>query len=112
MVNNHGDRKSPKWGYGTPYKWPKPWLLNGGDPITTYIHLRYSTVSQREIFERQKKKERYDRWIARKTLWINVDELDIAEEMMDEFKEMLLRLLSWHLPLFQLCFQVGGVENE
>ena len=28
-VNNHGDRKSPKWGYGTPYKWPK-WLINGG----------------------------------------------------------------------------------
>ncbi len=29
VVNNHGDRKSPKWGYGTPYKWPK-WLINGG----------------------------------------------------------------------------------
>ena len=22
VVHNHGDRKSPKWGYGTPYKWP------------------------------------------------------------------------------------------
>ena len=28
MVNNHGDRKSPKWG-DSPYKWPK-WLINGG----------------------------------------------------------------------------------
>ena len=28
VVNNHGDRKSPKWGY-SPYKWPK-WLINGG----------------------------------------------------------------------------------
>ena len=32
MVNNHGDRKSPKWGYGTPYKWPFQSLINGGDP--------------------------------------------------------------------------------
>ena len=30
VVNNHGDRKSPKWDY-SPYKWPK-WLINGGDP--------------------------------------------------------------------------------
>ena len=36
MVNNHGDRKSPKWGY-SPYKWPK-WLVNRGDPN----HLRPS----------------------------------------------------------------------
>ena len=28
VVNNHGDRKSPKWGY-SPYKWPK-WLINRG----------------------------------------------------------------------------------
>ena len=27
--NNHGDRKSPKWGCGTPSKWPK-WFINGG----------------------------------------------------------------------------------
>ena len=31
MINNHGDRKSPNWGCGTPSKWPK-WLINGGDP--------------------------------------------------------------------------------
>ena len=28
VVNNHGDRKSPKWGY-SPSKWTK-WLVNGG----------------------------------------------------------------------------------
>ena len=28
VVNNHGDRKSPKWGC-SPYKWPK-WLVNRG----------------------------------------------------------------------------------
>ena len=28
VVNNHGDRKSPKQGC-SPYKWPK-WLINGG----------------------------------------------------------------------------------
>ena len=28
VVNNHGDRKSPKWGC-SPYKWPK-WLINRG----------------------------------------------------------------------------------
>ena len=27
VVSNHGDRKSPKWGCGTPSKWPK-WLIN------------------------------------------------------------------------------------
>ena len=36
VVNNLGDRKSPKWGCGTPSKWSK-WLINGGDPI----YLRY-----------------------------------------------------------------------
>jgi len=30
VVNNHGDRKSPKWGY-SPSKWPK-WRINTGDP--------------------------------------------------------------------------------
>ena len=28
VVNNHGDRKSPKWG-NSPSKWPK-WFVNGG----------------------------------------------------------------------------------
>ena len=34
MVNNHGDRKSPNWGCGTPYKCPK-WLINGGYYLLT-----------------------------------------------------------------------------
>ena len=29
MVNSHGDRTSPNWGY-SPSKWPK-WLVNGGN---------------------------------------------------------------------------------
>ncbi len=39
VVNNHGDRRSPKWGCGTPYKWPNliHGLFSGGDPITTYV---------------------------------------------------------------------------
>ncbi len=31
ITMDHGDRKSPKWGCGTPSKWPK-WLINGGYP--------------------------------------------------------------------------------
>ena len=32
--NNHGDRKSPNWGYGTPYKWPFHGLYIG---VLNYI---------------------------------------------------------------------------
>ena len=33
VVNNHGDRKSPIWGY-SPSKWPK-WLINEGYYLLT-----------------------------------------------------------------------------
>ena len=36
MVSNHGDRKSPKWGYGTPYKWQFYGSYMGVIP-TTYV---------------------------------------------------------------------------
>ena len=29
---SHDDHKSPKWGCGTPSKWPFLWFVNGGDP--------------------------------------------------------------------------------
>ena len=31
VVNNHGDRKSPKYSCSSS-KWPFLWLINGGDP--------------------------------------------------------------------------------
>ena len=40
MVNDHGDRKSPKDRVvgPLPYMAMKMAEINGGDPITTYIH--------------------------------------------------------------------------
>ena len=35
MVNNHGDRKSPKDRVGLIVNGRTLWLINGGDPITT-----------------------------------------------------------------------------
>ena len=39
MVNNHGDRKSPKDRVVGPLPNGRtPWLINGGTLLTTYIH--------------------------------------------------------------------------
>ena len=51
VVNNHGDRKSPNWGCGTPYlQMAFLWLINGGDPnhVLTGVILQVSWHSQQQ----------------------------------------------------------------
>ena len=48
VVHNHGDRKSPR-----PLRNGRtPWLINGGDPITTYIHQLGAHLPSREPLPR------------------------------------------------------------